>query len=591
LVFAPLLVKGKTLGSVTVVRHGASASEFTPPDIDFIRHLADHAALAILNANLLTDVRKSAERLRILSEAARDFSAATGDHARILDFVAERVGSIFDDLCVLRLVSTDGQWLEPRGSVYGADSEVVAAMRTLLLMTPQRADEGILGRVVKENQSLRVLDMQNDPRLLPGARSFFMKIEATSVIVAPISTQGRIIGVLSLTRRTNQQHTEDDLKLLEDLAAHASLAIANSRLLEAAKRELAERMLTEAVLRRGFLEAAPDAVMIFDSNGRIVLVNSRMESLFGYSRVELVGQSLELLVPQGRALTTTFVCMSFNTPARRKDQSEFVAEISLSPIESPEGRLFAAAIRDVSERERQLQERNRRMEQAHQLKGEFNAIIGFASLIHEGHVGPVFGDQREYIGDILKSAQHLLHLINDVLDLAKIESGKLVVYVNEVELSQVVSEIRDVLRGLPAFNRIKLALDLDSGPAKVAVDVRMLKQILYNFLSNAFKFSLDGGTVRLRIATLDADWFRIDVEDNGIGIKEEDFERLFVEFQQLDAGASKKYGGTGLGLALTKRLVEAQGGRVEVRSVMNKGSVFSAILPREVQEQPRPSQP
>jgi signal transduction histidine kinase len=116
----------------------------------------------------------------------------------------------------------------------------------------------------------------------------------------------------------------------------------------------------------------------------------------------------------------------------------------------------------------------------------------------------------------------------------------------------------------------------------VSVDPRLLKQILYNYLSNAIKFTSDGGNVELRIAPENEALFRVDVEDTGIGVRPEDMNRLFVEFQQLDQGVAKKYPGTGLGLALTKRIVEAQGGTVAVRSVLGKGSTFSALLPREV---------
>jgi signal transduction histidine kinase len=241
-----------------------------------------------------------------------------------------------------------------------------------------------------------------------------------------------------------------------------------------------------------------------------------------------------------------------------------------------------------------MEERNRRMQEANRLKSEFlanmshelrtplNAVIGFAALMHAGKTGPLADIHKEYIGDILNSSRHLLQLINDVLDLAKVESGRMELRVEDTDLARTVSEVRDIVRGLAAERSIRLAVELDAEVPRVRVDPRMLKQILYNYLSNAIKFTPDGGRVMLRVTPEAHDRFRIDVEDTGIGIKPEDMGRLFVEFQQLDQGTAKKYPGTGLGLALTKRIVEAQGGRVVVESIPGRGSTFSAILPRAV---------
>jgi signal transduction histidine kinase len=154
--------------------------------------------------------------------------------------------------------------------------------------------------------------------------------------------------------------------------------------------------------------------------------------------------------------------------------------------------------------------------------------------------------------------------------------------VEDVDLARVSREVRDILRGLAAERRIQLTVVVDPVLESVRVDPRMLKQVLYNYLSNAIKFTPEGGRVEMRILPEGDDRFRVEVEDNGIGISPEDLGRLFVEFQQLDSGATKRYPGTGLGLALTKRLVEVQGGVVGVESTPGKGSTFFAVLPRVV---------
>jgi signal transduction histidine kinase len=217
---------------------------------------------------------------------------------------------------------------------------------------------------------------------------------------------------------------------------------------------------------------------------------------------------------------------------------------------------------------------------SHELRTPLNSVIGFAELMATGKAGPIAEHHREYLGDILTSSKHLLQLINDVLDLAKVESGKMEIRPEPIDIARIVHEVRDILRGLAGERRTKIVLDVDSAPPGVVLDPAKFKQVLYNYLSNAIKFTPDGGTVTVRVAPADAEWLRVDVTDTGIGVRKEDLHRLFVEFQQLDASTSKKYAGTGLGLAVTKRIVEAQGGSVAVHSAPGGGSTFSAILPR-----------
>lgn len=170
------------------------------------------------------------------------------------------------------------------------------------------------------------------------------------------------------------------------------------------------------------------------------------------------------------------------------------------------------------------------------------------------------------------------------------------VRVERVDLGRVVSEVRDVLRGLASAKQLEIDAVIDRDTSSVVADPGRLKQILYNYLSNAIKFTPAGGQIHIRVGPESGALFRLEVEDTGVGIASEHLNRLFIEFQQLDSGSAKAYPGTGLGLALTKRLVEALGGRVEVRSAVGEGSTFAAVLPRvmssgQAEPWPRPTIP
>jgi PAS domain S-box-containing protein len=279
----------------------------------------------------------------------------------------------------------------------------------------------------------------------------------------------------------------------------------------------------------------------------------------------------------------------------RNDRGEVTGAIR-SLLDVTERNLAAIAARKVEQYALELRNKNEQLARAleaarsatvaksrflasvsHELRTPLNGIIGFSELLYDKKLGHLSEDQVDIMGDILTSARHLLQLINDILDLSKVEAGRMEFWPERHHLEPLVLEVRDVIRPLAD----KKAIDVQTSvPADLIanLDPGRFKQVLYNYLSNAVKFTGAGGRVTIRVAREGELHFRLDVEDTGIGIAPEEISRLFLEFAQLP-NSRKADQGTGLGLALTRRIVEAQGGSVGARSEVGRGSVFSAVLP------------
>ncbi len=216
---------------------------------------------------------------------------------------------------------------------------------------------------------------------------------------------------------------------------------------------------------------------------------------------------------------------------------------------------------------------------SHELRTPLNAIIGFSEFMLDGKPGPLTTGQRTCLTDISNGGQHLLLLINDVLDLAKIEAGKMELTPVNFVVSSAVEEVCSVVKALADRKNIVIAHRASPVVTNVTLDKQKFKQVLYNLLSNAMKFSEAGSLVEVATVPHDGDHFRLVVKDNGIGIRQEDMSRLFQEFEQLDMRNARQYEGSGLGLALTKKLIEIQRGYITVESEFGKGSTFTAVLP------------
>lgn len=214
---------------------------------------------------------------------------------------------------------------------------------------------------------------------------------------------------------------------------------------------------------------------------------------------------------------------------------------------------------------------------SHELRTPLNGVIGFSQLLHDEKLGPLNPDQKDCLGDVLNCSHHLLGLIGQILDLAKIEAGKTEVRRERIRLKDFVQATIDSIGALAALKNIEVRLCVAPTLDWIQADPVHLRQVIFNYLSNALKFTPDGGLVSVSLDLADGHW-SLSVTDTGGGISAEDLPRLFTEFGQLGPGDKAKTG-TGLGLAITRRIVEAQGGRVGVESVLGKGSRFWAVFP------------
>jgi PAS domain S-box-containing protein len=480
-----------------------------------------------------------------------------------------------------------------------------------------------------------VLSLELDTPITPGFEALVFKasrgiedIYELTYIRKDGSRFGAIVSVTAL--RDAQENIIGYLLIGTDNTARQQV--------EAAQALLDQQLRDQQFYTRSLIESNIDALMMTDPRGIISDVNQQMMALTGCTRDELIGAPCKNFFTDPvradaaiRRVLTENKVSNYELTVCARNGEETVVSYNAATFHDRDRKLqgvFAAA-RDVTERkrfERTLEEKNIELEHAsrmksgflatmsHELRTPLNAIIGFSEVLKDGLIGQMTESQHEYIGDIFASGQHLLSLINDILDLSKVEAGMMALELEAVDLNSLLSNSLSIVRERAAAQRIRLELAVGEDLGVPLLDMRKTKQIVYNLLSNAVKFSANGGRVTLSarrvprstVGTLPGDWsvqsfpladnefddfLEICVSDSGIGISKENMAKLFQAFSQIDSSLARKFEGTGLGLAMVKQLAELHGGAVAVASAQGEGARFAAWLPLRTQDQVSASPP
>ncbi|MFZ2409959.1 MAG: ATP-binding protein [Candidatus Methanoperedens sp.] len=451
----------------------------------------------------------------------------------------------------------------------------------------------------KEKEAIAVYDLEFESRVqihYEGIRD--MKI--VSYLGVPMVAHDKIIGIMHLLTHSSKDFAKDDIVFFSTLAGQAAIAIDRSKATEAL-RESEQKYRT-------IIETANEGVWTIDASGKTSYVNSNMAQMLGCTEEEMLGRDLfDFMDADARIDAESYlerrkqgIIETYDFRFSKKDGTNLWAIVSSAPIFDKQGQYNGALkmITNITERKKAeaLRLENLRLEAADKAKSEFlasmshelrtplNAVLGFSQLLNDGLAGELNEKQKHFVDNINNSGNFLLSLINDILDLSKIEAGKIELVPDKMSVPETIKETLSLIKEKAMKHKVLLKTEIDPELEFIEADKQRFKQVLFNLLSNAVKFSKEEGGAVTITAKKEGDMAQISVSDTGIGIKEENIGRLFHKFEQLESGISQKYGGTGLGLAITKQLVELHGGRIWAESKFGEGSKFTFSIPLETKK-------
>jgi PAS domain S-box-containing protein len=468
--------------------------------------------------------------------------------------------------------------------------------------------QGPIGLTLRSGRSYICNDTLNDSATLPW-RSQVNRAGFRASAAFPIRLGGELSGILSIYADKVGFFHDKEIALLEEAATDLSFALDNFAR-DAARRQAEDSLRDEKNFSDTMIESMPGIVYFYDFSGRFLRWNRNFEAASGYSAAEIAGMHpRDFFSSADQRLVEQTIARVFDR-GEASLEADFVSKDgTLRPYFFTGSRVLFKGVNcligvgvDITERKQVEAERERRVRaeaadhiksaflanMSHELRTPLNSIIGFTGIMLQGLAGPFNEEQEKQLAMVRNSARHLLALVNDVLDVSKIEAGQLDVVREPFDIGQSISKVVALVMPQADAKRLALRVHLEPGLGQAVSDARRFEQILLNLLSNAIKFT-EAGQVSVT-ASLVAQHRHSDaagaetaiclqVADTGIGIAADDLQTLFQPFRQIETGLSRSHEGTGLGLAICRRLAELMGGKIQVQSELGRGSVFTVLLP------------
>ena len=630
----PMLREEQVIGVINVCRE--QPGPFPDKQVKLLQTFADQAVIAIENVRLFKETTEALQQQTAISEILRVISSSPTDVQPVLEAIAERAAKLCD-ASAATMYLIHGDTLRLLASK-GPTPDLVRNVDALPIN-----HESLSGRAVLEERTIQVPDLLAAAADYPMSSDIAAQLGHRTVVVTPLLREGKPFGTILLRRQEVRAFSEQEIALLRTFGDQAAIALENVRLFNETKEALDQQRASGEVLAAissSIADTTPVFERILAScerlfAGQLVQINlvgddglvhlaahhgparGQIEKVFPFAPDERSATGTAILrrsvvhhadvdadptVPElarrgwqiqgikaaiaapmlweGKGMGAILVGRDHAGPFSDKDIALLRTFADQAVIAIQNARLF----REIQDKGRQLETANRHKSEflanmSHELRTPLNAIIGFSEVLLERLFGELNAKQDDYLKDIHSSGRHLLQLINDILDLSKVEAGRMELEPSTFDLPNAIANAMTLVRERAQKHGIALSQNVSAELGEIVADERKFKQILLNLLSNAVKFTPDGGRIEVT-ARHDGDNVVVAVHDTGIGVAREDQEAVFEEFRQVGRNYTNKQEGTGLGLALTRKFVELHGGRISLQSEPGKGSTFTFTLPQ-----------
>jgi len=629
----PLVREDMAYGSIYIFRRQPGL--FSADQVALLETFARQAAIAIDNVRLFNTTKEALDQQTAIAEILREISGSPTDVLPVLDAIAERAARLCD-AAAASVYLIEGDMLRHLASK-GPSAEPVSHLDAVPISC-----DSLAGRAVLEQKTIQLPDLLAEEREFPLSHEIAKRMGHRAVAVVPLLREGKPFGTILLRRAEVRPFSEREIALLQTFGDQAAIAIENVRLFNETKEALEQQKASGEVLATisgSIADTKPVFDKIVESCQRLFTGTNMTINLLGddglihpvahygparevmlkmsgfspddpnYASAicirtrqvlhypdeddasvpegtresgRLVGTKASIFAPmmwEGRGIGVIAIGREHAGPFSDKEIALLKTFADQAVIAIQNARLF----REIQDKSAQLEVANKHKSEflanmSHELRTPLNAIIGFSEVLIERLFGELNPKQEDYLRDIHSSGKHLLTLINDILDLSKIEAGRMELESSTFDIAGALGNAITLVRERAQRHSIIVGKQVDATLTEITADERKFKQMLLNLLSNAVKFTPDGGRIDVLARREDGNAV-ISVRDTGIGIAPEDQQTVFEEFRQVGVDYTKKQEGTGLGLALTKKFVELHGGKIWLESEPGKGSTFTFTIP------------